>query len=347
MSRMAGLALSPLLSLTYRGGRGMALIYHEVFPPGGRRPHTSTQISLADFEAQIAFVASRCRVMEADAFVTGLVAGRLPPRACLVTFDDGYADNVEVALPVLERHGVPALFFISSGYVKSGRPYEADAVHDILRLAGPRERVELDLSPWNGPRLDVPYATDADRSASYFKVTRIFKDQIRYADRRAVIDHLAERFSVDPGALSWPAMMTPEQVRRLADAGMTIGSHSEWHVSLSAEGPDEFARQLRSSRETLAEMTGQAVRYFSYPFGDPQYCVPAWPLVRDADYDGAFMACGLPSRRADAPWLIDRHATTRGLPGLWASLLGIKPSQRRQRKAIAACKSATDDSALD
>lgn len=343
MRRMIGLALSPLLSLMYRGSRGIALIYHEVLPPGDRKPHTSTQISLADFENQIRFVASTCRIMPPDAFVEGLQAGRLPPRACLVTFDDGYADNAEVALPVLERYSIPALFFIASGYVASGQPYEADAVHDILRLAEPQDAIELDLRAWNGPSLTLPYNDPDDRSASYFKVTRIFKDQISYVDRAAVVQHLAERFGVGEELLSRPAMMTPDQIQRLTGAGMTIGSHTEWHISLAAEGPDEFARQLRSSRQTLTEMTGRPIRYFSYPFGDPQYCLPAWPLVRDAGYDAAFMACGLPSRQADAPWLIDRHATNGGLAGLWASLICAKPGQRRQRKALAQYKAATGE----
>ncbi len=325
-----------LLSLCYRGSRGMALAYHEVFAPGTRRPHTSTQIALDDFEAQIRFVASTCHVMQADDFVAGLNAGRLPARACLITFDDGFADNVEVALPVLECYGLPATFFIASGYVASGRSYEADAVHDVLRVAPPQPRVALDFRPWGGPAVELAYADD-DRRAGYFEIVRIFKDRIRHADRPAVVEYLAERLGVDPGTIEYPAMMTPAQVRSLSDAGMTIGSHTEWHASLEAEGVEEYARQLRASRETLQEMTGRPVRYFSYPFGDPGYCVPAASLVREAGYEAAFMACGLPSRVRCSPWLIDRLATSGGMVGLWASLMEIKPSQFRQRRALARC----------
>jgi peptidoglycan/xylan/chitin deacetylase (PgdA/CDA1 family) len=132
-------------------------------------------------------------------------------------------------------------------------------------------------------------------------------------------------------------MMTPRQVRELADAGMTIGSHAEWHISLVAEGPDEYARQLRNSRQTLRDMCEQPVDYFSYPFGDPDYCIPAWPLVRDAGYTAAFMACGLPADLRHGPWLIDRHASGHNLFGLYASILGVKPSQFRNRRRLARC----------
>lgn len=314
----------------------MVLIYHEVFPMGGRVPHTSTQITVEDFERQMHFIAGACRVMDLPSFVTALSEGRLPRRACAITFDDGFADNAEVALPILQRYRLPAAFFLAAGYVAEGRPYEADALHDILHLAQDQEEVEVDLSAWGGPHLVLPYAGPGDRSASYFRVADVFKERVRWRDRPAVIEHLAERFGVERRQLGMPRMMTPEQVRALAEAGMTIGSHTEWHSSISADGREEFARQLDSSRKLLREMTGCDVEYFSYPFGDPHYCVPAWRLVRDAGYRAAFMACGLPARQEQSPWLIDRLATSGGLRGLLASVLGIKPSQKRQRRRVAA-----------
>ncbi|MBN1341187.1 MAG: polysaccharide deacetylase family protein [Phycisphaerae bacterium] len=327
----------PALSLLYRRARGMVLVYHEILPPGGRAPHTSTQMTLADFRAQLAFITSTCRVMALDAFLAALSERRLPSRACVLTFDDGFRDNYEVALPVLREFGVPATFFVASGYVAAGRPYEADALHDILRLAPPQAQVELDLRPWGGSPLQLSYSEEADRRFGYFKVAGIFKNQIPYTARREVIDYLADRFGVDRGSLALPAMMTPEQVRGLAEAGMTIGSHTEWHISLTADGPEEYARQLAGSRRTLEEMTGQPVGYFSYPFGDPQFCVSARELVREAGYVAAFMGAGSAAELRHGPWLVDRLATSGGMLGLAASLLGIKPSQFRQRRAFEQC----------
>lgn len=331
LSRAAAI---PLLTAAYRRTTGMILLYHEVFAPGDRTPHTSTQITADDFRAQLEFVRATCRVLDLPTFVERLAEGRLPGRACAITFDDGFADNVEVALPILQELGLPATFFIADGYVTEGRPYEADAVHDILRLAPPADRVELDLEPWGGERMALDYRDQVDRTASYFRVTRAFKDQISYRHRTELIEHLAERFSVPLDQIALAPMMTPEQVRTLADAGMTIGSHTRWHVSLSADGPDEFARQLVESRLALEKITGHPVRYVSYPFGDARYCIPACELVAPAGYDAAFMACGLSARRDGTPWLIDRLATSGGLIGLWASMAGVKPSQFRQRREV-------------
>jgi len=342
MRRACQLGAAPLVSLAYRGRRGMALVYHQVLGPGERRPQTSIEISVEGLDVQLRFVAATCHVMEADAFVAGLRTGRLPGGACVITFDDGFADNYELALPILQRYRMPASFFIASGYVASGRRYENSMMHDLLTRAGPRPRLELDLSPWHGPVLTVPYSSERDKTAAYFQIMRAFKDRVRHVDRAAVVEYLAERLDVPTDRLTAPPMMTPQQVRGLAEAGMTIGSHTEWHASLSAEGPDEYARQLRASLQTLREMTDRPVKYFSYPFGDPHYCVPACPLVREAGYEAAFMACGLPARTEHGPWLMDRLATNGGMIGLWGSLLGIKPSQFRQRKALRQCLADAD-----
>ncbi len=345
MTRWAEFGMSPLLGLIYRRGRGMAPVYHRVLPDGGPRPRTSTQIAEADLTEQLRFLSARCRVLPMDDFVDRLRRRCLPPRACTITFDDGFADNADLALPILRRLGLPATFFIASGYVVQGRPYEADALHDVLHLAEPRERIELDLRPWGGPALSLPYADPADRSAGYFKVLRTYKRQVRWTQRPAFIDYCAERFGVAGDRLARPPMMTPDQVRAMSAAGMTIGSHTEWHISLAAEGPVEFGRQLRASRQTLEEMTGQPVKYFSYPYGDPEYCIPAAGLVQEVGYEAAFMAAGTSARVRYGPWLIDRQATNRGMVGLWASLLGVKPSQARQRRAMWRCFAAEGDKA--
>ncbi len=325
--------LRPAMSLFYRRSRGASLVYHEVFPDGGDRPHTSTQITVGDLKRQLEFIASNLCALPIDEFVGGLRRSCLPAGACLVTFDDGFADNCDIALPLLRRLDIPATFFIASGYVTGGQPYEADALHDVLKLAHDQDRVELDYRPWGGPTLTLSYS-GTGRSSSYFRVVGIYKRQIRHVHRRAFIEYTAERFGVSSASLRWPAMLTPSQVRQLADAGMTIGSHTEWHASLAAEGVEEYVRQLRVSRQVLRDVSGQSVDYFSYPYGDPEYCLSAWPHVRDAGYSAAFMACGLVSKMRLGPYLIDRQATSGGVAGLCASLLGLKPSQFRQRRAL-------------
>jgi peptidoglycan/xylan/chitin deacetylase (PgdA/CDA1 family) len=337
MAFLGRLGMRPLLSVAYRGRRGMALAYHQVLGSDRGPSTTSTQITLQDFTAQLEFIASTCRVLPAGAFVEAMKAGRLPRRACLLTFDDGFEDNYGLAFPILRRLGLSATFFVASGYVAQGRPFELDAVHDVLRLAPAQTLVEVDCRPWGGPALSLPYASPGERFASYFRVTGLLKRQIRWPDRRAFVEYLADRFGVAVDLLRWPRMMSPEQLREMAEAGMTIGSHTEWHASLAAEGPDEFARQLQTSRRILEDMTGRPVRFFSYPFGDPEYCVAASGAVRESGYEAAFMACGLPSTCRLGPWLIDRQATSGGLVGLWASLLRIKPSQYRQGRALAEC----------
>ena len=72
------------------------------------------------FEAQMRVVAENFVPLPLSEAVDRLMIGELPPRAACVTFDDGYIDNVELALPILQSHGLSATFFVATGYLDGG-----------------------------------------------------------------------------------------------------------------------------------------------------------------------------------------------------------------------------------
>jgi len=111
------------------GSRLSILIYHRVLP--GPDPLNNWDPTAAEFESQIRALSRFFTPLALGEAVERLRKGTLPAHAACVTFDDGYRDNVDVALPILRRHGVPATFFIATGYLNGGRMWNDTVIESI------------------------------------------------------------------------------------------------------------------------------------------------------------------------------------------------------------------------
>ena len=180
----------------------------------------------------------------------------LPARAVAITFDDGYADNVELALPILKREGLPATFFVATGFLDGGRMWN-DTIIESLRVA----RAPLDLRDLDGGLL-----TSEDMTARAEAVERVIRAWKRLppAERQRRVDALAERARAKPPD---DLMMTSAQVAELARSGMEVGAHTVSHPILRSITDDAAAKEMRDSRATLETLTGAQVTTFAYPNG--------------------------------------------------------------------------------
>jgi len=207
-------SLLTLLSPGGRRGRLSILIYHRVLPEPD--PLLSGDPDAARFRWQMELLARHFNPLPLPEAVQRLREGTLPPRAACVTFDDGYADNAEVALPILQSVGVPATFFIAVGYLNGGRMFNDTLIETVRRLpAG-----EVDLTPEGLGRRTV--TTDNDRVA----LCKALIGQFKYrepAARNREVEALPERLGIQ---LPEDLMMRDDQVRQLADVGMEIGGHT-------------------------------------------------------------------------------------------------------------------------
>jgi peptidoglycan/xylan/chitin deacetylase (PgdA/CDA1 family) len=122
-SRLVKVAAAAADPFRRTGGGLVVLLYHRVH----RETATSSSavdLPLALFVEQMEELAATGRVVSLDEAVAGLASGRRPPRPQLViTFDDGTGDFVELAVPVLDRLGLPATLYLATGPVDSGRPF--------------------------------------------------------------------------------------------------------------------------------------------------------------------------------------------------------------------------------
>ena len=127
------------------------------------------------FDQLMRMVARSFRVMPLTAAAARLEQHTLPPRSLAITFDDGYADNAEVALPILKRHGLSATFFVATGFLDGGRMWN-DSIIECIRLCA---QTEIDLSEFGlGVRA---IGTSTERRSCIDELLR----QTKYLDQRA------------------------------------------------------------------------------------------------------------------------------------------------------------------
>jgi peptidoglycan/xylan/chitin deacetylase (PgdA/CDA1 family) len=190
--------------------------------------------------------------------------------AVVVTFDDGYADNVLEALPILEEMEVPATFFVSTGLLGTGNEFLWHRLERIL-LADGEFPLAFELrDPRYGRRWDT--SSPEQRRALYDALNR-FTQRIDAARREDWLDQLtkwADRGDAErhPEEKSVHRSMSLEELKKLAASPWaTIGAHTVTHPLLCALDDEGQREEILTSRETLEEILGRKVETFSYPFG--------------------------------------------------------------------------------
>jgi peptidoglycan/xylan/chitin deacetylase (PgdA/CDA1 family) len=296
--RAAGRLVSPGGS----NGKLTILTYHRVLPEHDGLL-LDDQVDAAKFARHMAAIAECFQVLPLPEALERLKAGTLPPRAASITFDDGYLDNYTVALPVLQRHGFKATFFVCSGYLNDGLMFN-DVVVEALRGA---TRLELDLS-WLGLGVQKPSDIDSRRTLAY-NILRAVK-YLPFDEREQACQRLWEM--AQPGQKRPRLMMTDEQVRHLASQGMTLGAHTHTHPILSRVELDTARQDIEQNRQLLSNLVGEVPKIFAYPNGRPvcDYSHQHVKLLQDMGFDAAVSsAWGVATRACDryqlprfSPW---------------------------------------------
>lgn len=200
--------------------------------------------------------------MRFDQVIEYMDAGRrLPARAVLVTFDDGYDDNYRVAYPILRELGVPAMFFVSTGHIESGMPYAYDwLVHMICKTEATELVVPEAAVAWN-----LPTGLQARRqcAASFLLALKRCDALVQ----EAIIESLAHRWEMPVAVHPECRPMSWAQLGEMRDGGMEIGSHGVHHRMLAKLPPQLMDREINESKSALESMLGEPARVISYPVG--------------------------------------------------------------------------------
>ena len=247
------------------------------------------------FAAQMRWLKGSFRILPLRDAATRLAAGTLPARSLCVTFDDGYRDNAQHALPVLRELAIPATFFVTTRYLAGGLLWN-DRVIEALR-AWPTDHV--DLAPYGLATVSLA----GGRHAALAQLLPVIK-YLPYDQREAVSADLLTR----SGAPSARLMMDEDDIRALHRAGMEIGGHTRSHPILCELDNDRAEREIVDNKSELETIIGQPIETFAYPNGQPHrdYDWRHVAMLKRCGYRHALTTAAGTATRSSSAWQLPR-----------------------------------------
>jgi peptidoglycan/xylan/chitin deacetylase (PgdA/CDA1 family) len=253
-------ALLPWKTLT-------VLTFHRVARAGapGFDPDVSDTTPEA-FERQVATCQQYFTLIDTKALEAHRAGAALPPNPAMITFDDGYRDNHDEALPILRRHGAKAVFFVATRFVDERRIYWWERIN---RAIGQTSRARIQLRTPAEASFDL--STHDRRRAA----TRTLLDVVKKHAGLPLEEFLVEieeaaglpLLREEERALAEGLVMSWDHVRALKAAGMDVQSHTHAHRVLQTIGDDEVTADLRTSRSLLEAQIDAPVHALAYPAG--------------------------------------------------------------------------------
>lgn len=242
-----------------RPGQLAVLTYHRVDWPDARPYLSPAQLSATPdaFEQQMTYLARHGRVVSVGDVLGMVREGQsLPPRAVLVTFDDGYEDFAEHAWPVMRRLGLPVTLFVPTGYPDHPeRGFWWDRLYNALRCtASPQVTTPVGTLPVSDPA--------AQRST--FKQLRNYVKSLPHEEAMAWVEAFCAEVGAEPApnpVLGWDAL------RQLAGEGVTLGAHTRTHPLVNRVSVEQARFEASASRDDLVQAIGGALPIFAYPSG--------------------------------------------------------------------------------
>ena len=279
------------------------LMYHRVFKASS--DPWGLCVSPKHFAEHLEYLRHHYQVLSLQSLVKLLKEGKLPKRAVVITFDDGYADNLYNAKPLLERHEVPATVFVSTGYVDADREFWWDELERTLLLTPvlpPRLHVTLndtafewELGEWarlplagegEHPKWDDPFCDEPNPRYRAFQDLHRMLCPLGHKEQESVLEVLKAQAGTNGKVRAGYQAMTSDEVSQLSEGGLVeIGSHTVNHPVLSAQPTNVQRWEMQESKRKLEKILGQVVRTFCYPFGDA--CETTIQLAQEVGFEAA------------------------------------------------------------
>lgn len=254
------------------------LAYHRIFPfPGKDYPFSEGTISATpvEFDKQMKFVRKRFNVINFETLSNAISSGKpLPKNSLIITFDDGYADNYEIAWGILKKYGLTATIFLVTSFVESSNLFWFDKLSYVIkRFSGNSINFGKYVFETGNKNREMirESVMRICRSVSEKERVRLYSDLEKQCNIRMPSEHIA---LAKP--LSWG------QIREMSEGGIEIGSHTVTHPFLSNLTIDEIMYELVESKRAIEEKLGKKIKSVAYPAGS--YDERVVNCVKDCGY---------------------------------------------------------------
>jgi peptidoglycan/xylan/chitin deacetylase (PgdA/CDA1 family) len=304
---------SGALRLISPGASAAILMYHSVMPDPASQVDSLGSIihSESDFRAQMEMLARDYHPVSLDEVVDGLNSRKgLPSRSVVVTFDDGYTDNSEVAMPILNHFGIPATFYVTVDCVDQRKlPWPSR-----LRFAFRKTK----LQAWTDSRGNSWHLEGSDSRERAYLASCDDCCQLSGRVQEDFVRRIEEQLQASaPGDLG-SLMMSYDQIRSLARHGHIVGSHTMTHPNMAYIPEQDAKAELAESKQHLERELKATIKHFSYPCPamTPHWNEKTVAQSRSVGYDSAVTTNGGVTRCGDDPLSLKRIRPTKTADGL-------------------------------
>ncbi len=280
--------------------RALSLMYHQVAEP--RSDPYQLCVTPRHFEEHLEVVRKHARVLPLSQLAEGLRSGRLPRRGLVLTFDDGYLDNLLTAKPLLERYDVPATMFVTSGGLALEREFWWDEIGRLLLQPGslPASLTLLvNGCPWTWDLADGSGYSEAEANDRNWNVDQcaavllprqrffqaIYRLVLQLNDdaKWRVLDQLRAWAGASAAVRSERRALSTGDLAELSHGRLIeIGAHTVTHPILPSLSISEQYAEMHDSRVQLEQLLGRAVTSLAYPHG--KYSADTLIAVREAGF---------------------------------------------------------------
>lgn len=290
------------------------LMYHSVAEgQAADYIYPRVRISPQEFEKHLILIRKKFDVLSIDECAQIIESGeKLPRNALVISFDDGYLDNLEVAIPILEAYNFPIVFYLATRYLDASSPQWVDRMYSIFRYRK-EDRIELEYLPKTKWNLSV-----REDQIDLFEQLNTLMISLLEEEREELLKALASKCKFEEDlprlTLNW------EEVARISrtSSNITLGVHTDGHLDMTRHDA-QLRSEMRKSINKLSAVTGKAPTHFSFPYG--RAYEGAHRVLSDFDIRTA--VCSRPTFHIDplaAQYYLSRVDAVAHSPKLWKYL---------------------------
>ena len=230
------------------------LYYHHVFAK--KSPYHLDDLDAQQFDQQISFLTKHFNILPLEQAIYLLKQKKLPPKALVISFDDGYQDNYTIAASILEKHKCPATFFIATEGVEKGYLW-----NDVIEQSLKKTNIKSISKDIIGKSISL--ITEADKISAFHQLVNSFKFTCN-EERSNKVLKLTKELNVNTFTQS---IMNAKQILDLHLRGFTIGAHTHSHTIMCTETDQNSQRELFTNKQMLEKIIAEPVTFLAFPNG--------------------------------------------------------------------------------